>query len=335
MKIAGREISIHHPPYLVAEISCNHHGDLGDAIALVKAAKRCGADAVKTQCYTADSITIDIKTPHFIIQNGPLRGRGIYELYNKLHTPPKWHRDLYQVAKDEGITIFSSVFDRAAVDYLEDLGCPVYKIASFEIVDLPLVEYAASTKKPMIISTGMASDKEILEADSICASNDVAYLHCISEYPAQVETARLNRLIQIKQLFDYEREVGLSDHTLGYEVPIAGTALGATIIEKHFKLAGDDSGEESEFSQNPAQFGQLCRTVREVWAGLKTTGGEDRQLRQFRRSIYAVANIKKGEVFNRDNIRVIRPGYGLHPREYNGLLGRKAKRDWRRGEPLS
>lgn len=342
MKIANTQIGPGHPPYVVAEISGNHCGLLENAKRLIKAAKRAGADAVKTQCYEPDTLTLDIKKPDFIVQSGLWKGRTLYDVYQKAHTPFAWHKDLYSLAKNEGITIFSSVFDKKGVDFLDALDVPAYKIASFEIVDIPLIEYAASTGKPVIISTGLANDAEIKEADD-ASGGKAAFLHCTSEYPGLVSDADLSRILHIDSLLGFQNVVGISDHTAGFEVPIAATALRAYIIEKHLKLAVYDKGsfvtgssipEDDQFSVEPLVFQSIVHSIHAVWEGMKTHK-PDGAGRQFRRSIYAVADIKKGEKFTVDNIRSIRPAYGLPPKMLPKLLGSRSKRNWRRGEPLS
>lgn len=336
MKIADVTLGPQSPPYVVGEISGNHCGLKSNALRLIKAAKRCGATAVKTQCYDPDSMTLNLTKPDFIAQNGPWKGRSLYELYEKAHTPPEWHPDLYKAAKDDGITIFSSVFDKRAVDLLETLGCPAYKIASFEIVDLPLIEYAVQTGKPLIVSTGMASNVEILDVREMIPPERVTFLHCISSYPTRTEAARLNRMAEIRGLTS--RPVGLSDHTLGTEIPIAATALGAVLIEKHLKLqfpALGEPSEDAEFSSTPSEFLKMVETVKRVWLALHDTADSDDESRQFRRSLYAVRDIKEGEEYTEHNIRSIRPAYGLPPARMASLLGKPSKRAWRRGEPLS
>lgn len=341
MRIADVTIGPDSPPYLVAECSGNHCGVLTNAVQLIKAAKRAGADAVKTQCYDPDMMTLDLSKPDFIAQNGAWKGRKLYELYTKAHTPPAWHKELYKVARNEGITIFSSVFAKRAVDLLEKLDCPAYKIASFEIVDIPLIEYAASTGKPLIISTGMASDSEILDANQ-ASQRRALFLHCISSYPTKTENAQLERILGIRNFVgDYQAGdtvVGLSDHTLGTEIPIAATALGAVLIEKHLKLQFRTLGEPSEdaaFSSTPSEFRAMYEATRRVWQALHGTEGSDTESRQFRRSLYAVKDIEKDELYTEENIRSIRPGYGLPPAKLPWLLGKPSKRAWRRGEPLS
>ena len=333
MNIDGRQISPEEPPYIVAEISGNHCGSLHAAVRLIKAAKRAGADAVKAQCYTPDEMTLDLNLVHFICQSGPWQGRKLYELYQKAHTPPIWFKELFSVAKREGITLFASVFSDRGLDLLEALDCPAYKIASFEITDLPLVKAATSTGKPLIISTGLASDQEIKDADK-ASGQEAAFLHCVSEYPTPTTASRLCRLQRLAALLGRDT-VGISDHSLGTEIPIAGTALGATIIEKHLKL-GEMAGEpeDAAFSLEPTEFATMCDKVRAVWKGLQDSDDEPGG-RQYRRSLYVVADIAKGEKFSHDNIRSIRPGYGLPPKMLPLLLGRRAKRDFRRGDPLS
>jgi N-acetylneuraminate synthase len=336
MKIANTNIGDGYPPYIVAEISGNHCGILGNAIHLIRAAKRAGADAVKTQCYDPDSMTLDIKKPDFIVQEGLWKGRPLYDLYRHSHTPPAWHKELYRVARQEGITIFSSVFDQRGVDLLEDLGCPAFKIASFEITDIPLIAYAAKTRKPIIISTGAASDRDILDADAAVGSR-AAYLHCTSEYPAVVSRASLNRISELRLLLPEKRLVGISDHTIGPEIPIAGTVLGVAIIEKHLKLAypaGKAISEDDHFSMGPTAFASMVDSVKAVWDGMHPCQ-PDGAARQFRRSLYAIRDIEKGEPYSYDNIRSIRPGYGLPPKMLKSLIGKKSKRNWRRGDPLS
>jgi N-acetylneuraminate synthase len=336
MNIAGRIIGPSRPPYLVAEISGNHCGVLANAIRLIKAAKRAGADAVKAQCYTADEMTLDLDRVHFICQSGPWQGRRLYELYQKAQTPPQWFKELFHVADQEGITLFSSVFSDAGLDLLENLGCPAYKIASFEIVDLPLVAAAHATGKPLIISTGLASEAEIKDANK-ASGGQAAFLHCVSEYPTPSTAARLSRINRLAATLD-GNPIGLSDHSLGSDIPVAGTALGVTIIEKHLKLGtADHSPDESEdaaFSLTPEEFAGMCDKVRMIWHGLQDKDDEPGG-RQYRRSLYAVADIKRGESFTEHNIRSIRPSYGLAPKLLPLLLGRRAKRDFKRGDPLS
>ena len=333
MKIGQHLIEPGQPPYVVAEISGNHGGDIKNAIALIKAAKHAGADAAKTQCYEPDTITIDCKKLDFIVQNGLWQGRTLYELYGKACTPLAWHKDLYRAAKDEGITLFSSVFDSSSVDLLETLGCPAYKIASFEITDLPLIKYASQTGKPLIISTGMATEDEILDAWTM-RSKEIAFLHCISEYPGRCESADLDRYLKLRAKFAGNPNVilGLSDHSPGDLVPTMAIALGACIIEKHLRLPDVDS-EDASFSLDPTQFAIMVQTIKVAHQAMQPRKLQQAG-RQFRRSLYAVNDIKKGEPFTLDNIRSIRPGYGLPPKMLPGLLGKPAARAFRRGDPL-
>lgn len=333
MKIAGREIVATERPYIVAEISGNHMGSLDLAKRLIRLAKQSGADAVKTQCYEPDTITLDINKPDFIVQEGLWRGRKLYDLYKEAHTPFAWHKELYQVARDEGITIFSSVFDKSSVDLLERLGCPAYKIASFEITDTPLIQYAAQTNKPLIISTGLANDREVLEADA-ASDFKAAFLHCTSDYPATVERANLGRMRDLDKLLGYKSPIGISDHTISLAIPVAATVLKGTIIEKHLR-DNDPGSEDDAFSLRPREFSEMVTTVAEVFMAISKVPKEYTSApRQLRRSIYVVQDIKAGEKFSEKNIRSIRPAYGLAPKKLHDVLGRVAKRDYRRGDPL-
>jgi N-acetylneuraminate synthase len=336
MKIGYRDIGVGYPPAIISEISANHCGNIDNARALIKAAKMAGADFVKTQCYEPQTITLDVKKLDFISQSGLWKGRSLYELYEKACTPFSWHKELYDVARSEGITIFSSVFDYSSVDLLESLGCPAYKIASYEIVDTPLIEYAAKTNKPLIISTGLARDREILEAKDAAGDNAI-FLHCTSEYPGTIEASDLGRIGHLKTLL-HTQEVGISDHSTANVVPIAATALGVCMIEKHLKLYKPEKGETSEddaFSLFPMEFGDMVLAVRQTYEAMKEQPAQSGGGKQFRRSLYAVEDIRKGDIFTKDNIRSIRPGYGLPPKMLPQLLGRKAKKDFRRGDPLS
>lgn len=332
MEINGVKIGAKYPPYVIAEVSCNHGGSFENAKRLIRLAKGANASAVKTQCYEPQTITLDLNKPDFILQDGLWKGRTLWELYKTAHTPFKWHPDLYKLAKDEGITIFSSVFDKTAVDYLEGLDCPAYKIASMEIVDIPLIEYTASTGKPMIISTGMANDQEIIDANG-ASKGTAAFLHCMSEYPGTIETSDLGSIRHLQALLP-ENLIGLSDHTDGSLAPIAATALGACIIEKHFgKLPGVKS-EDDAFSMSVQEFARMVVHVKQTYAAMQETKEEGNPTRQVRRSLYAIEDIKKGENFTEKNIGSIRPGYGLPPKMLPNLLGRKAQQDYRRGDAL-
>lgn len=337
--IAGRRIGADHPPYVIAELSGNHNGDIRRAFALMDAAKAAGADAVKLQTYTADTITIDHDGPGFVIEGGLWHGRRLHELYREAHTPWDWHPALFEHARKLGIHCFSSPFDPTAVDLLESLGAPAYKIASFEIIDLPLIRKAASTGKPLIISTGMASLEEIDEAVDAAlrgGAGGVALLHCVSGYPTPAAEANLARIAALAQR--HPCPIGLSDHTLGHEVAIAAVALGATLVEKHFTLARADGGPDAAFSLEPAELGQLCAGVR-IAHGAIGRAAYGRAASEagnvvFRRSLYVVADMRKGDVFTPENLRSIRPGHGVAPKHLPDLLGRRAACDIARGTPM-
>lgn len=337
--IAGRAIGDGHPPYVIAELSANHNGDLDRAFAIMEAAKESGADAVKLQTYTADTMTIDHDGPEFTIKGGLWDGRRLYELYEWAHTPWDWHADLFAKGKDLGITVFSSPFDATAVDFLEGLGAPAYKIASFEILDLPLIEKAAATGKPLIISTGMANRKEINEAVDAArkaGSGEIALLHCTSAYPASPADSNLFTIPLLAE--DFNVVAGLSDHTLGTAAAVAAVALGADIIEKHFTLSRDDGGPDAAFSLEPGELAALCEDCRTAWQALGTGSYEraesERPMTLFRRSLYAVEDIAEGEPLTARNIRCIRPGLGLAPKHYPEVLGYRATRALKRGTPL-
>ena len=336
MKIAGREIGSAHSPYVIAELSCNHLGSLDEAKTLIRAAKICGADAIKFQAYTADSITLDCDNPDFIVKEGPWKGRRLYELYTVAQTPFEWFPALFEEAKRHGITAFASVFDPSSVDMLEKLGCPAYKIASMEIVDLSLIKYAAKTGKPLIISTGMASWKEVYDA-SFAADMGMgprsAFLHCISGYPASIEESKLE---MIQKLQRYQFGSGISDHTLGWEIPVAATALGATIIEKHLTMSRSSVSEDAAFSLEPEEFAEMCMKVRQIWRAMQPSEAKSEESsRQLRRSLYVVEDMHVGDIFTRQNVRSIRPSYGLPPKNLSDILGRKAIKDIKRGTALS
>ena len=335
MKIADREIGSNHRPYVVAEISGNHCGVLEYALELIKAAKEAGADACKTQCYTPDSITLNVKKPDFIVQDGLWKGRQLYEVYQKAHTPPSWHKQLYEEAHRIGITIFSSVFDHSAVDLLEKLGCPAYKIASFEITDIPLIRYATQTGKPLIISTGMASDREVLEANE-ASEGKACFLHCTSEYPATIEAADMGRISRLEQLLGFKNPIGISDHTESVNIiPAMGVVMGVAVIEKHLKLVLEEKSEDDKFSLDPEQFADMTAAVRMAWEALKERKNNGNPSRQMRRSLYAVREIKRGDLFTSDNIRSIRPGYGLEPKMLPKVIGQKAPKDYKVGDRLT
>lgn len=335
MKIGDYKIEKGCRPFIIAEVSCNHKGKLEHAITLIKQAKQAGADAVKFQAYTPDTITLDCTKPDFIIQDGLWKGRTLYELYRSAHTPFEWFPKLFEAARKEKIIAFSSVFDYSSIDMLERLGCPAYKIASFEIVDLPLIERAAKTRKPLIISTGLARNKEVLDAHAESGGYAV-FLHCTSEYPGTVEHADLGRISRLRDLIGKDALVGISDHTSNPElVPVAATAMGAVVIEKHIKLIDDDKSEDAEFSLDLHDFKSMVNAVHKTWEALKPRENAANPSTQFRRSLYAIEDIREGETFTEDNIKSIRPGYGLPPRQLPKLLGKRADKSYRRGDRIT
>ena len=338
--ISSRSIGESHPPYVIAELSANHNGSFEAALRLMDAAKAAGADAIKIQTYRPDTITLDSDNEEFRIKGGLWDGRTLYELYQEAHTPWEWHGPLFDHARRLGITIFSSPFDTTAVDLLEDLGAPAYKIASFEAVDLPLIRYVASTGKPMIVSTGMADAEEIAEA--IAAARDggcmqLALLHCVSGYPAPAADYNLRTIPDMIARFGLV--TGLSDHTLDNATAIASVALGAAIIEKHFTLDRSGGGPDDSFSLEPAEFSALCAGARTAWEALGEVdygrkSSESGNV-QFRRSLYFVKDLGAGETITADAIRSVRPGYGLAPRLWDEVVGSKVRRPVRRFTPVS
>jgi N-acetylneuraminate synthase len=340
MHINGHPVGTGHPPYVIAEMSGNHNGQLERALRLIEAASEAGADAVKLQTYTADTITIDHDGPGFTISGGLWDGRRLHDLYREAHTPWEWHPALFEHARKVGITCFSSPFDPTAVDFLETLGAPAYKIASFELVDTPLIRYAAATGKPLIMSTGMADAAEIGEAMAAAhegSGDHVALLHCVSGYPTPVEEANLARLPALAA--QYGCPVGLSDHSVGTEVAVASVALGAIIIEKHFTLARADGGPDAAFSLEPDELALLVKGVRRAHAALGRPdyghASSEQTNVMFRRSLYAVQDIAAGEALTAENVRSIRPGHGLPPKHLMEILGRRARKAIPRGTPMA
>jgi len=338
MQIDNYIINDNSKVFIIAELSANHNGSLEVAIETIRAAKRAGADCIKLQTYRADTITIDSKKDDFLIKSGSIwDGRNLFELYQEAFTPWDWHQRLFEVAKEEGLACFSSPFDSTAVELLESLNTPAYKIASFEITDIPLIELVASKGKPVIISTGIATIEDIELAINAChrmGNFDIALLKCTSSYPAPIEEANM---VMIK---DFSRRfgviAGLSDHTMGSTVPIVATCFGAKIIEKHFILNHSIGGPDASFSMDESEFSEMVKAVREAECAIgdvnyqltkKQLSGKD-----YCRSLYVVDNIKSGEIITHNNVRSIRPGYGLHPKYYNEILGKKASMNLEKGD---
>jgi len=324
---------------VIAEVSANHNGSLDRALETITAAKNCGADAVKIQTYTADTMTIDCDLPDFVIKGGLWDGYKLCDLYKWAQTPYEWHKPLFEHAKNEGITLFSTPFDETAVDLLESLNTPAYKIASFELTDLPLIEYVAKTGKPMILSTGMATEQEIKEAvvaarDAGC--KELILLHCISSYPTPMDQAHLRQIPALAERF--KLPVGLSDHTLGTTASVASVALGACVIEKHFTLSRADKGPDCEFSLEPSELKRLCEDAKNTWSALGSSEFKREKSEEgskvFRRSLYIVEDVKKGEKLTSKNLRRIRPGLGLPAKLINEILDKKARVDLKKGTPL-
>lgn len=328
------------PCFIIAELSANHQGDINVAIETIRAAKRSGADAVKIQTYTADTITLNVKNKYFKINQGTAwDGRYLYDLYKEAYTPWEWHEQLFDTAKDEGLVCFSSPFDHKAVDFLETLNTPIYKIASFEITDIPLIEYVAKKGKPIIISTGIATIDDIELAINTCkkaGNNDITILKCTSQYPAKIEDANLLTIPDIEARFDVK--VGLSDHTLGITVPVVAVTLGAKVIEKHIILDKSIGGPDAHFSLDENEFKEMVNAVRDAE---KSFGQLDYELTQakknsriFSRSLFVVENVAKGDIITNENVRSVRPGFGLHTKYLKDILGKLFSQSVKKGEPL-
>ena len=327
IEIAGRSIGVDHAPYIIAEMSANHNGNIENAIKIIEAAKQCGADAVKLQTYRPDTITMNCDSEDFQIHGGLWDGRTLYELYEEAHMPWEWHAPLFEHARKQGITIFSSPFDNTAVDLLEDLNAPAYKIASFETIDHALIKYVASTGKPMIISTGMADAQEIKEAIEAAREGgckELAILHCVSGYPAPAADYNLRTIPDLIERFGLV--TGLSDHTLDNTTAITSVAMGASIIEKHFTLNRNGGGPDDSFSLEAAELAALCKDSKTAWAALgKVDYGQKSSEQgnvQFRRSLYFVKDLKAGDVITADAVRNVRPGFGLAPKYLEDVVGR-------------
>ena len=339
IQIAGRVVGPGEPPYIVAEMSGNHNGDISRAFQILDAAAEAGADAVKIQTYRADTITIDHHGPEFTVKGGLWDGHRLYDLYTQAHTPWEWHEALFEHARKIGITLFSSPFDPTAVDLLESLDAPAYKIASPELIDLPLIRHVAETGKPIIMSTGMATFDEIGEAVEMArqsGATQLIVLHCTSAYPAPPEDANLATMAVIAKEFDVT--VGLSDHTKGTTISALAVALGATFIEKHFTLARSDGGVDSTFSLEPAELAELVKTssvaFKSIGAPAFKPGDSEQSVLKNRRSLYIVAPVRRGQTLDHNHVRSIRPGLGLKPKYLDRVIGCKASRDLAFGEPL-
>jgi pseudaminic acid synthase len=340
IEIAGRKIGAAHEPFVICELSGNHNGSLERALLMVDAAADTGCDAIKIQSYTADTITMDVDRPEFRITGGLWDGRSLYELYQEAQTPFEWHAAIFERARQRGVILFSSPFDETAVDLLDGLDAPAFKIASFEAVDLPLIRYTAAKGKPLIISTGMANLAEMEAARNAAleaGAPGVILLHCVSSYPSTFADANVRTVADMAERFGCP--IGLSDHTPGTAASVAAVAMGACVIEKHFTLARADGGPDAAFSLEPAEFKALVHDTKAAWNALGRAHydllGAERGSLQFRRSLYVAADVKAGEPLTRANVRSIRPGNGLAPTHMGEVMGRTAKRDLARGEPLA
>ena len=336
MKIGNYKLSKNNKPFLIAEISANHGGSLSLAKEHIIAAKESGADAVKIQTYTAETMTIDSRKKDFFITTGKWKGQSLYSLYKKAETPFEWHEELFEYANKNKVVIFSTPFDETAVDLLQELKTPAFKIASFELTDIPLLKYISRTKKPTLISTGMSTKKEIensLKVFDQYSKKNILLFHCISEYPANLESSNLGMINLLKK---FGTLVGLSDHTIGNEASIVATTLGVSAIEKHFTLSRSNKSEDSSFSTEPKEFHELSKVINDVFNNIKkknwvrNKGEENNKI--FRRSIYFTKDLKKGETISKDNIRRIRPGMGMKPEYFEMLLGKKLIKDVKFGE---
>ncbi|HAS58983.1 MAG TPA: pseudaminic acid synthase [Algoriphagus sp.] len=336
MQVGNSKIDRTSPVFIIAELSANHNGSLETAIETIKAAKRAGADAIKFQTYTADTITIDSDKEDFIIKGTIWEGKNLYQLYQEAYTPWEWHETLFNVAKEEGLVCFSSPFDKTAVDFLENLNAPAYKIASFEITDIPLIEYVASKGKPVIISTGIATQEDIELALDACyrmGNRDVALLKCTSSYPAPIEEANM---VMVKDMAERYRVItGLSDHTMGSTVPVVSTCFGAKIIEKHFILDRTIGGPDASFSMTELEFAEMVKAVREAEKAIGVVNynltEKQKKGKDFSRSLYVVKDINEGGVITEENVRSIRPGFGLHPKHLTDILGKKVTKSLENG----
>ena len=338
--ILGREVSDKAPPYIIAEISANHNGNVANAFKIIDMAKRCGADAVKMQTYTPDTITLNSSKEDFVIKDGLWKGRTLHQLYEWAHTPWEWHAEMFEYSKEVGITLFSTPFDATAVTLLEELNTPAYKIASFECTDLNLIQLVASTNKPLIISTGMANDSEISEAVDTAlkfGSGELTLLHCVSGYPSPAAEYNLRTLADMKNRFGVH--VGLSDHTLDNTTAIAAVALGAVMVEKHVTLDRNGGGPDDSFSLEEDDLRELCSSTKTAWQSLGKVNYERTEAEKgnvkFRRSLYYVRTLKEGDVITENDIRSVRPGFGLPPKYYDKLIGTKVAVSVERNSPVT
>jgi pseudaminic acid synthase len=339
IEIAGEKVGRDFPVFIIAEMSANHRQEFDEAVRIIRAAKKAGADAVKLQTYTPDTLTMDSDSEHFRIKGTLWEGETLYSLYKRAYMPWEWHPKLKEVAEEEGIILFSTPFDRTAVDFLEEMNVPAYKVASFELVDIPLIEYIAGKGKPLIMSTGMATLEEIKEAVNAAraaGSKEIALLKCTSAYPAPPEEMNLRTIPDLAETFGVVS--GLSDHTTGIAVPVAAVSLGASIIEKHFTLSRAKGGPDSAFSLEPDEFGAMVEAVRVAEKALGAVHygltKEEEKSRVFRRSLFVVKDMKAGDIFTEDNVRSIRPGHGLPPKHLKSIIGKKASKNIKGGTPL-
>lgn len=329
-KINDVKISEDHPPYVICEFSANHNGSLEKALELVERAAETGCAAIKIQTYSADTMTLDSDKPDFFIEEGLWKGETLYSLYGKAYTPWEWHAEIIAAAKHHGLTAFSTPFDETAVEFLEDLGVTAYKVASFELTELNLVKRIGATGKPVILSTGMGSDDEIEEAIAALGHRDFALLHCVSAYPTPTTEMNLQRIVHLREKFGCV--VGLSDHSIDNTSAVAGVALGAALVEKHFTLDREGGGPDDSFSLEPDEFTALVTSTKDAWAASRPyrdtkSGGGDSGNRRFRRSLYFAKDLPAGHILTADDVRIIRPGFGLPPKYYDQVLGRALKKD--------
>lgn len=341
INISGREIGNNDDVFIIAELSANHNGSFENAVKLIKEAKKAGVDAVKLQTYTADSITIDCDNEYFQIKQGTLwDGRTLHDLYKEAYTPWDWQPKLKKIAEEEGLICFSSPFDKTAVDFLEEMNVPAYKVASFEITDIPLIEYIASKGKPVIMASGIATLADIEEAIQAClrmGNDQIAFLKCTSAYPASLDEVNIRTIPNLADTFNVVP--GLSDHTMGITVPIAAVALGAKIIEKHITLSRADGGPDAAFSLEPDELKEMVKAIRDTEKALGTISyaltDKLRKSREFSRSLFVVENVQQGELLTEENVRSIRPGFGMAPKYYKDIIGQRASKDISKGTPLT